>query len=506
MREHLVVRSGVVLHRERLPAGWSGRLAERALPVAVAVLLLAAVAGSLPLVALAVVLVATLIMTWQRLIVAFVAIVMLVPIHLYTLPGNLPFEAKLDRVILIPAFVFWLVAAVASPERVRMRATPLGAPLALFGLVMGASLVLNGDELAQLGVFGDTLKKNLYFLGFFIAFFVTASVLRPADVPRVLRFLVFGGLIVAAGTFWARFTGYNIFRSETTFLPFLTEATSSVDVTYTRQGNGPARMVGSSEHPISFAVVMMMLLPLAGHLAREAGSRGTKVLWGAAAVLLLGAGLLSGTRTSIVALLLLFVVSIILRPRDAPRLLVIGLVGLVVTWGVAPDTIGSVRAALFPSNAEAQKTNVQGRTEDYGPIFAEFAKSPVVGQGYGSFTPQRFFFVDNGWLKLLPDVGALGLFAFLWLTIRGVGVLWRTARSRAPGADACGAMAIAAIIFSGTALLYDALDFTQVFYLYIVILALGCVLDRERREMVTAGLIPGTRGDRSVLRDALTVS
>lgn len=490
--------SGVVLHRERLPAQLKPIAERHALPAAAVVLLIAALMGSLPLLLLAVGTLAVLVLTWRRTIVLFAGIVLLVPIHLYTLPGNLPFEAKLDRVVLIPALAFWLLALLASP-RVKIRATPLGAPIGLFVLVMGSSLILNGAELSALGVFGDTLKKNLYFLGFFVAFFVTASVLQPRDVPRVIRFIVFCGFLVALGTFWARFTGFNIFRSEHQYFPFLKQATATLDVTYTRQGNGPARMVGSSEHPISFAVLMLMLLPMAGYLAREAATRNTRILWSSAAILMLGAGLLSGTRTSIVAMLLMFIAAIAMHPRDAPRLLALGLVGLMATWAVAPDTIGSVRAAVFPSNAEAQKTNVQGRTEDYGPIFDEFARSPIVGQGYGSFTPARFFFVDNAWLKLLPDVGAMGLLALLWLCMRGVSVLWRTARSRAPGAEASGALAIGAVVFIGTALLYDALDFTQVTYLFMVMLALGCVLDRERHELVLAGKIPGCKAERSVL-------
>lgn len=439
----------------------------------------ATAAGAYGAAAIGLLVVAALVLTWRRAVIALMGVVMLVPVHLYDFPFPSPF-GKPDRSIVVPMLVFFLAALVGT-NRVRFRSTPVGLPLALLALVVGASLILNGADLSYAGVFSDTLKKDLFFLGFFVAFWVTASVLDVDDARIVLRWFVGFGMLVALLAFAAKYTGFNFFRSEQHYLPILKPSSDSLGVTYTRQGNGPARMVGSSAHPIEFAVVMTMLVGPAAYLARTARGRKRALFWAFSAVIIMAAALTSGSRTSAVALGVAFLASLALRPKRLPVFAVVGVLGLGVGFAVAPDSIHAISSAFSSGNAEQQKTNMQGRTQDYGPVLDNFASGPWVGHGYGYFTPQRFFFVDNAYLKLLPDLGALGMVALLFLIWRVLRMTWRAAKARAPGddyAEGAAAIFVSCTVFAVCGLLYDELDFTQVTYLFFLLAALGAVFYR----------------------------
>ena len=92
---------------------------------------------------------AALVLTWRRAVIVLMAVVMLVPVHLYEFPIPSPF-GKPDRAIVVPMLVFFLAAALGT-RRVQFRATPMGLPLALFGVVMAAAFVVGGTELALAG-------------------------------------------------------------------------------------------------------------------------------------------------------------------------------------------------------------------------------------------------------------------------------------------------------------------------------------------------------------------
>lgn len=453
---------------------------ERVLLWAAGVTVLASLAvGSYGAAAVGLLALAALVLTWRRTVIVLMAVVLLVPVHLYEFPIPSPF-GKPDRAIVVPMLAFFLAAALGT-RRVRFRSTPVGLPLALLGVVMAAALVWGGTELSYAGVFPDTLKKNLFFLGFFVAFFVTASVLEVDDARYVMRWLVLFGLIVAVLAFLAKYTGFNFFRNEQHYVPLLQPGHDSLDVTYTRQGNGPARMTGSSAHPIEFAVVMSMLIAPAAYLARTARGPRRASFWAAAAVVIMAAAFTSGSRTSAVALGVAFLASVALRPRRLPLLAVVGLLGLGVGVAVAPDSVRAIGSAFGSGNAEQQKTNVEGRTEDFGPVLDAFAGSPLIGHGYGYFTPQRFFFVDNAYLKLLPDLGALGLFLLAFVFWRALRMTWRAAKARAPGDDyseGAAAIFVSCLVFVVCGVLYDELDFTQVTYVFFLLTALGAVFYR----------------------------
>ena len=305
--------------------------------------------------------------------------------------------------------------------------------------------------------------------------------LRVEDARIVMRWLVLFGLIVAVFAFLAKYTGFNFFRNEQRYIPLLQPSHESLDVTYTRQGNGPARMVGSAAHPIEFAVVMTMLVAPAAYLARTARGTRRAIFWAGAAVVIMAAALTSGSRTSAVALGVAFLASAALRPKRLPLLAVVGVLGLGVGAVVAPDSVRAISSAFSSGNAEQQKTNVQGRTEDFGPVLDQFASSPLIGHSYGYFTPQRFFFVDNTYLKLLPDLGALGLFLLFFVFWRALRMSWRAAKARAPGDDyseGAAAVFVSCLVFVVCGLLYDELDFTQVTYVFFLLAALGAVFYR----------------------------
>ena len=191
------------------------------------------------------------------------------------------------------------------------------------------------------------------------------------------------------------------------------------------------RAFASAQHPIALAAALVLLLPLAIYLYQ----RQNRSVWlGAAALLTMGA-LATGSRTTVLMLMAELIVFLWLKRKDTVRLLPL-LVPLIVACQVAmPGTLGTFKSAIFPEQGiiteqEGGGESGSGRVADLGPGLDEFAKKPFFGTGFGTrLTSEQdpkvnARILDNEWLGLLIEVGALGVLSLLWLygrTIRRLG-------------------------------------------------------------------------------------
>ena len=111
----------------------------------------------------------------------------------------------------------------------------------------------------------------------------------------------------------------------------------------------------------------------------------------------------------------------------------------------------------------------------------------MFGEGFGTRltgfnTPKRNApILDNQWLNNLLDVGYIGFFLWVWLFVRAVRRLSREAR----GADDEGdqwlfaGLAATMVALPFGMLTFDANSFTQVPFLFWIVLGLSAVLIRE---------------------------
>ena len=213
------------------------------------------------------------------------------------------------------------------------------------------------------------------------------------------------------------------------------------------------RVVASASHPIALGVVLTMLFPLAGYLAHHDRR------WLLSVVLLPAGTFATVSRTAIVMLVVIMLVLALLRPVESLRLAgVVGVAALALVVA-SPSSLSAVYGSFFPtggivaeqSNTATHSATSRGRLADLGPVFHDWVQEPIVGQGFGSrpvdsrensLGDGRYSGVlDDQWLDLLLEVGAVGVAAWIALFF----VLVKALLKRAEVPDDAGLLSVALV-------------------------------------------------------------
>jgi O-antigen ligase len=427
---------------------------------------------------------------WHTLLSATLLVILLIPIRRYTMPGNLPFELEPYRLFVAFVAGLWLISLLIDP-RVRVRGAMLNRPIALVVLAVVGSIIVNPARVATVD---DIVSKKLTFLiSFFLIFFLILSVVRRfVEVERLVKVLVLGGVVVAAfGIVEAR-TGFNVFNHVDRVMPFL--QLSDLEGAAGIERGGRTRVFASSQHPIALGALLMMLCPLALYFCRS--SKKSTWWWGALIVLGLGA-LSTLSRTGVIMLVVSLVVYLRVRPVETKRLWPLLIPAALLIHFAIPGTIGTFKDSFFPKGgliAEQQKdagTSGSGRVADLGPALSEAWKRPFLGQGYGTRVTTgpraNSMILDNGWLGMLLETGAIGVAAWIWLIVRFVRELMRAAKADLTERGWLYAGFAASVAsFSVGMFTYDAFSFIQVTFVLFVLLALGSAALRARPRLAVA--------------------
>ncbi|MET9950083.1 O-antigen ligase family protein [Streptomyces sp. NPDC006339] len=363
-----------------------------------------------------------------------------------------PGTRSMRTVILVLALTV-LVSYVANQDRISSQKEILAADRGLIVLLVWVSLIV----------------------------LTTAGIQDRQRLDVLLRRLVVMGSVVAALGLYDFVTGTNI--ADSLRIPGLNSSVASVAVLDRGSFTRPRSLTA---HPLEFSGMLAILLPFAIWYAFDPARRhlGRFKRW--APVVLLGGGLpLTVSRTSIIGIL---VVVLVMVPRWKPerRWAAIGILfGAVALFKVlVPGLIGTI-TGLFSGSLNNADSSTQARTIKYPKIYEYFVQDPLFGRGFGTFTPERYFFTDNQYLLTLAELGALGAACLLLLGLSGVhngGAIRRLARSESDRelGQAFFASAMVALVVSAT---FDTLSFPMfagVFFLLIG--AGGSCLGFVRRE------------------------
>jgi hypothetical protein len=417
-------------------------------------------------------------LSWRGLLAATILVILFVPTKRYELPGNLPFDLEPYRVAVAFVTAGWISSLLIDP-RVRLRKTGLEAPfVALFAAVL-ASDVVNAGEISAGGWTSDVVKELMFFASFVLIVYLVVGVARTAGtIAFLVEILVGGTAVVAFFALVEARTGFNVFDRAASSIPFLSPTGDVVaDVR-----DGTSRVVASAQTPIPLGAALVLVLPLAIHLARTAGR--WRIAWWAAVGVIFFASLATVSRTAVVMLGTLAVALFFLR-RDAVKRLWPLVIPLVVAAPLAvPGAVGTLKASFFPPGGLLAEQNQHagwsgsGRIADLGPAMAVFARRPVLGEGYATREPgrpgERGQILDDQWLKTLLETGVVGTFALLWLFFRMIRIAGRTAKED-DGELGSLLTAVAASVsaFAVGMFLYDAFSFVQVTFVFYLLVGLG---------------------------------
>ncbi|GAA1969462.1 hypothetical protein GCM10009798_32560 [Nocardioides panacihumi] len=173
------------------------------------------------------------------------------------------------------------------------------------------------------------------------------------------------------------------------------------------------RPAGTAIHPIEFGAVLTMALPIAVNLAIADKSRDFVLRWAPPLVIAMSI-VVSISRSAVICAvvgLLLLVPSWTRSMRWGALACSIGFVGFV--YVMIPGLIETI-VRLF--TGIGQDSSAASRVDSYALAGEFIARSPIYGRGFGTFLP-KYRILDNQYLGLLIEVGALGLIAMLSLVI-----------------------------------------------------------------------------------------
>ena len=236
--------------------------------------------------------------------------------------------------------------------------------------------------------------------------------------------------------------------------------------------NGLVRVTATTGQPLEFNAVLAMSLPIALHQARFAPAALRVRRWLQVA-LITAAVPMTGSRSAFFGLA---VICIVLFPtwhrRDRLRACLAGLAAPALAWLVKPSLVSNFTALFGQLGADRSSLS---RADAYSEAVPYIAAHPWLGQGFQTFFPQTYFFVDNQYVTSLLETGVLGLLALVvcfatgWFTARSARAAAADARTRDLGQCLAASIAVGAVCFAS----FDALSFSIAAGLFFLLL--GCV-------------------------------
>lgn len=432
------------------------------------------------------------IVTWPNALLVFVAVLWFVPIKLYSLPVDLPFELELYRLLILVFAACFIVSSIATKRPIE--AYSASKPLFVLAVAALASQIVNartGAETAD----NQALKSLSLILSFIIVFLLVASTLdRFRDIERIAAALVIGGAIVAVAALYEGRTNYNVFTHMGSWVPgFERNVREVLEVR-----GGRLRVQGSAQHPIALGAAFTMLMPFAIYFIAKARTRPVQAGWVLALVVLVGGAAATVSRTTIAMGIVMGILAFVVRRQVVVKLLPLLLVLPLFVHAAAPGAIGGLFNSLTGEGDDSLISSLNtrsgqpgsGRLADVRPAFDLWSDSPLVGIGLndphlgvsgGDSAPTSAggeaivpIIFDNQYLHAIVTLGLLGFVALIWFVWGTARQLLRSARTTTgPPGNFLAACGIACAGYGVGMLFYDSLAFIQVTLLLFVFAALG---------------------------------
>jgi polysaccharide biosynthesis protein PslJ len=365
-------------------------------------------------------------------------------------------------------FCFYLVGRQHPGLALDRKRQPMRVAATLFGCAVVAAYISVNRSVIP-GLQKNGADRGLFLLFGWLGVLLLASdgIDTPERLRILLRRVVMGATALAALGAVEFFTGLDITRY--IWIPGLTVHTEVTDLV---SRAGLYRVSATAAQPLELAAVLAMSLPLAIHQARFAPAELRMRRWLQVGIIA-SAALMTVSRSTVVALA---VIAVMLLPswskRERHRAYFAMLVSVFLVWLAKPSIVGIV-SGLFGQLGTDQSS--KSRANAYTEAAPHIAHHPWFGQGFGTFLPSTYFFVDNQYLTSVLETGFVGatalvvLFLTGWLTARSARLAAADAQTRDLGQSLAASVAAAALCFAT----FDALSFSIAPGLCFLIL--GCV-------------------------------
>lgn len=446
-----------------------------------------------------------IVFSWTTMFFALAAVIMFVPVRRYSLPIPLPFALEPYRALLA-ILVMAMIWALLRDPRFTWRPIAFRWSIVAFLATIVISFLVNSVALTEQGLVGNAVGATLQFLVLLLPFVIFRQLLfTERRVVQLLTFITWSGAAVGFFALVEYVTKVNVFLRLGSVLPLVLLRESGDVMT----GTGGMRAFGSAQHPIALAVALCLILPIAVYLSGRAdwprNPINRAILYGMAIMFILAGIFAAISRTAVVVLGVMFLITLILRPKLGGILLLgaapfLGLAGI-----VAPGTVETMFFSFFDleSLVASQYASAgwggAGRLADLGPAMTIVAAHPFVGTGFGSRIAigeeANSFILDNQWLGTMMDLGVVGIIGLVVLLLTPVIRLLRFAFRDAlepRHAELAFAITVAVAGYIAAMFFYDAFAFFQTFFILGMWLAVGAWLLTEAPRRTSARPRPVT--------------
>jgi len=363
--------------------------------------------------------------------------------------------------------------------QLQIRWNPLFLPMAAFGLLISAQILLHRSSYIH-----DTLSSTWLFAAYAMLCFLAAQALfRASQARRIGVVLAIYGSAVAA---FALFQG----------------VAPNGKLYWLRQPRLGGWIYGPYVNHNHYAGLMEMLvpIPLILSLSRFV-HRKERIASGVAAAIMTGTIFLSGSRGGMLAIFVEFaILAIVLLRHQRNARIALGLGAFAIVLVSLLSWLGGKELTTRVSSISTEtRTEISGgmRLSIDRDSVHMFRQRPILGWGLGTFPvvyPQfrsfyTNFFVNeahNDYLQLLTETGVLGFGIMLWFLI----VLYRSALRKIGdwSTDTTSAVTLACILGCSGILVHSLLDFNlqvpanaALFYVYCTIAAAPPLLQRAQK-------------------------
>jgi polysaccharide biosynthesis protein PslJ len=393
---------------------------------------------------------------------------------LLAIPSNLVFAplgaAGGPATILALVLMVWYLAMRLHPSSTLHKGRqPIRTAGLLFLCAILASYASANRQVLPTPALNSADRGLISAVGWLAVLILAADGIDSTQRLRVLLHrIVIGVTAMAAIGITEFFGGLNIVNY--IIIPGLTSQVTPTDLS-TRGGlNRPS---ATTAHPLEFAAVLAMSLPLAIHQARYAEPGLRRRRW-------LQLALISAAipvTISRAAVLELLAIGLVLLPtwskRDRRFVYATVLASIAVIFVAVPKLLNAFFAIIIQIFTGSSSTD--SRTHAITGAMSLIPQHPWFGVGFGTFSPLIYFYTDDQYVNSSIEIGLVGLATLLTLFVTGW-LMSRTLRRSVHEPELrdfaqclAGALAAAAVSFST----FDALSFKMAAGL--TFLLLGCI-------------------------------
>jgi hypothetical protein len=319
-------------------------------------------------------------------------------------------------VLALVGFGWWAIATLVPGEKEFRRWNPVRTLLTLYMGVVLLSWALG--KMRPLTPLESTTSDRalMAILGLVGIALVAMDGLRSREeVERVVRWVVGCSMIMVFVGLLQFFLGYDLARSIR--IPGLQYNSQIRDIGARSIFNRPR---GTSLHPIEFGVVAASLLPLAYWRVKQLRTK--RAIIPVAALFL--AGMVSLSRSAVLSFAVIGVVLLVGSSWKQRLVLVASMAAGVVAAGVLVDGLVGTLQSLF-TGADSDPS-IQARLNRFPAVVELVSEHPWLGRGFGTYTPEDYFLLDNEIQKTAIESGLIGVAALVLFVLLVAAISWRT--------------------------------------------------------------------------------